>query len=218
MAKIEQCCVKVSRSSLLLPARRITRMSDEELVAAFKEVLQAKLPSSPAASAPEGPLSSLQQLPARIQGFRLQLPWQQAPPTADSGSASMLSKLLQTGGSGASEGPAAASSKSEASGASRLEARSSSILENTLASTSSEDAGSSRLGSSLSESLRGPQTSGSDRKRNSLPASNEAVQLDQPDGQSKAGPTSRQPEEQSDTSSNQAQPGEPFESLCSPVT
>ena len=192
-------------------------MSDEELLAAFKEVLQAKLPSNAAgvaASTPEGPLSSLQQIPARIQGFRLQLPWQQAPAPADSSSASMLSKLLQTRASGRSEAAAAGSGKSEASDASRSEARSSSSLENTSASTStSEDAGSSRLGIALSDSTRGPQTSGPNRDRDSLPLSSKAVQSDQPDRKSEAGLTMRQPEEQRDVKSSKAQPGELFESL-----
>ena len=190
-------------------------MSDDELVAAFKEVLQAKLPPNPAATAaasPEGPLSSLQQIPARIQGFRLQLPWQQAPPTADSSSASMLSKLLQTGSSGTSEAAAAGSSKSEASDASRSgPPRSNSSPQNTLASsTSFEDAGSGRLGISLNEPPTDPQTSGPDRKRNSLPPSNEAVQLDRPARQSSPEVRLTQPKEQSDANNSRAQPGEPI--------
>ena len=56
---------------------RITKMSDEELVTAFKEMLQARKPGATLAASNSGPLGPLQQLPDRLQGFKLGWPWQQ---------------------------------------------------------------------------------------------------------------------------------------------
>jgi hypothetical protein len=52
-------------------------MSDEELVAAFKEMLQARKPGAAPAASNSGPLRSLQQLPDRLQSVKLGWPWQQ---------------------------------------------------------------------------------------------------------------------------------------------
>ena len=178
----------------LLLAHRITKMSDDELLAAFKDVLQAKLPSNPASS-PAGPLSALQQIPARIQEFKLQWPWQQAPPTADSSSVSMLNHLLQKGGSGTTEA-ATGGSSSEAVDAGPLEAQSSSS-EGTLRSTTSVDARPGRLESSLNGPLRGPQSSEPDKTIYNLPSSSNGLQSDQSARQATPEMTARQPEEQS---------------------
>lgn len=198
--------------NLLLLAHRIAKMNDDELLAAFKEVIQAKLPSNPAASTSEGPLSSLQQIPARIQAFRLQWPWQQAPPTADSSTVSMLSNLLQKGVSGTNEAAAAGSSKAEAKDASLLEAESSSG-EGMLNSTTAVDARPTRLGGSPNGPPRALQSSGPDKSVNSVPSSSDGQQSDRSGRQTTPEPTLRQPEkEQTDTAafgrSKKLQPGE----------
>ena len=183
-------------------------MSDEELVATFKEVLQAKLPSNSAASDPATPPSSLQQLQARVQGFRPQWPWQQAPPTADGSSVSMLGKLFQDVGSGTSKAAAAGGGSSEATNASQLEARTSSP-EEALAFDKPEEAQSSRLGSSSIDS----QYVRSDREGGPLATSNKDMQSDQA-GRQRSYPeyASVQPEGHTGTvmseMSKESQPGE----------
>lgn len=114
-------------------------MTDDELVAAFKEVLSAKLPVPAAADhsagirsadsasvqSANGPLSSLQQLSAKVQGLRLYLPWQQAPLIPESSSnASIVSKMMQDVGAVRKESAAAKSSESEASTTTPLDSRS----------------------------------------------------------------------------------------------
>ena len=187
-------------------------MSDEELVATFKEVLQAKLPSSrndTGASEPAAPPSILQQVPAKLQEFRLQWPGQQAPPPADSSDASMLSKLLHSVGPGASTAAAAGSSASEATNAGEVKATTS-TPESTLPSDKPEKAQSSRLGSSSNDS----QIIKSDGARGFAATSNEGLQSDQAGTQWK-GPerASEQPQGQIGTAtsemSKESQPGEP---------
>lgn len=81
-------------------------MTDEELVAAFREVLRARQPPGPSASSPGGPLSSLQQLPAKIQGLKLNWPWQQQTPPAGGSDAKGVSEPLQDASVGNELAPA----------------------------------------------------------------------------------------------------------------
>ena len=137
--------------------RRVISMSDEELMAVFKEVLQAKLPSNAAASNPEGLASQLQQQFPRISGFRLQWPWQQAPPTADSSNVSMLSKLLANVGSTTNDVAAGEHANPEAPGDSQSDGRRSSS-ESMRAPGVPENA-------RLSSSTEAPQDAESERDR-----------------------------------------------------
>lgn len=69
-------------------------MSDEELVAAFKEMLQARKPGASLAASNSRPLGPLQQLPDRLQGFQLGWPWQQhQAPLPESNDAAADSKV-----------------------------------------------------------------------------------------------------------------------------
>ena len=73
---------------------RITKMSDEELVTAFKEMLQARKPGASLAASNSGSLGPLQQLPDRLQGFKLGWPWQQhQAPLPESNDAAADSKV-----------------------------------------------------------------------------------------------------------------------------
>ena len=146
-------------------------MTDDELVAAFKEVLSAKLPvpavadhpagirsaDSASAQSANGPLGSLQQLSAKVQELRLHLPWQQAPLPESSSNASIVSKMMQDVGPVRKESAAAKSSEFEASTTTPLEARSSRTdsMQADLKGSAPEEA---RI-SSLESSSKGPMES-----------------------------------------------------------
>ena len=90
-------------------------MSDEELLAAFKEVLRARNPALSTAAGPAGPLTFLERLPEQIKGLKLEWPWRPEPAPAEGSAAQMGSSSTEDSRAEAPEEPLNTGSSAQAS-------------------------------------------------------------------------------------------------------
>ena len=104
-------------------------MSDEELLAAFKEVLQARNPANLTAARPAGPLTFLERLPEQIKGLKLNWPWPPEPTPTEDSAAQMGSPSTEKSRAEAPEEPLSGSSSAQASKASLSQGRNDSARE-----------------------------------------------------------------------------------------
>ena len=98
-------------------------MSDEELLAAFKEVLRARNPADLTPARPAGPLTFLERLPEQIKGLKLNWPWPPEPIPAEDSAAQMGSPSNADSRAEAPEEPLNGSSSAQASRAGILQGR-----------------------------------------------------------------------------------------------
>ena len=104
-------------------------MSDEELLAAFKDVVRARNPAISPAARPAGPLTFLERLPEQIKGLKLNWPWPPEPTPAEGRAAQMGSSSTEDSSAGVPEEQLNGSSSPQASKASLPQGRNDSARE-----------------------------------------------------------------------------------------